>query len=141
MAHLRDLDEALELMHFGFRGIVAEPDRELARRGLGRVHHRILYFVRRNDGIAIGELVRVLGVTKQALHRPLGELVSRGLVARESDTKNRRVVHLRLSRAGAELERMLSGAQRDHFERVFRRVGERSERGWCEVMRALSGAD
>ncbi len=139
MAHLRDLDEALELLHFGFRAIVAGPDRELSRRGLGRVHHRVLYFIRRNDGLAVGELVRILGVTKQALHRPLAELVAKRLVVREADVKNRRFVRLRLSKPGAALERKLSGAQRRHFERVFARVGDRSERGWCEVMRALSG--
>jgi len=138
MAHLRDLDEALELMHFGFRAIVTGPDRDLARRGLGRVHHRVLYFVRRNDGLTVGDLVRILGVTKQALHRPLADLVTRRLVVREPDADNRRFVRLRLSRAGAAFERKLSGTQRRHFARVFARVGERSERGWCDVMRDLA---
>jgi DNA-binding MarR family transcriptional regulator len=137
MAHLHDLDEALELLHFGFRAIIAGPDRDLERRGLGRVHHRILYFVRRNDGLTIGDLLRILGVTKQALHGPLHELVAKGLVMREPDAKNRRLVRLRLSREGAAFERRLSGAQRRHFERVFTRVGKRSEQGWCEVMRLL----
>jgi DNA-binding MarR family transcriptional regulator len=138
MARLGELDEALELMHFGFRAIVAEPDRELARRGFGRVHHRVLYFLRRNEAISVGELVRILGVTKQALHRPLSELAAAKYVLRDVDPTNRRVVRLRLSKAGAAFEQALSGAQRDHFARAFARVGPVAERGWREVMQTLA---
>jgi DNA-binding MarR family transcriptional regulator len=138
MARLRELDEALALMHFGFRAIVAEPDRELARRGFGRVHHRVLYFIRRNKRITVGDLVRILGVTKQALHRPLSELVASKFVLREPSPDNRRFVRLRLSSAGVALERKLSGAQREHFARAFERTGAVAERGWREVMSALS---
>ena len=138
MARPRDLDDALELMHFGFRGIVKEPDRELARRGFGRVHHRVLYFIRRNQHLTIGELVHTLGITKQALHRPLSELVAAKLVVRSVDPNNRRFVRLSLSNAGAAFERRLSGLQRDHFARVFERVGDVAESGWREVMRALA---
>jgi DNA-binding MarR family transcriptional regulator len=138
MARQRELDDALALMHFGFRAIVAEPDAELARRGFGRVHHRVLYFIRRNDRPTVGDLLRILGVTKQALHRPLSELVASRLVVREADPENRRFVRLRLSSAGAAFERELSGGQRAHFARVFVRVGGAAERGWREVMRALT---
>ena len=41
------LDAAIELMYFAYRAMVAKPDRLLAGRGLGRAHHRILYFVAR----------------------------------------------------------------------------------------------
>lgn len=132
-----ELDEALELMHFGFRAIIAGPDRVLARRGLGRVHHRILYFTRRNPGISVGDLVNVLGVTKQALHGPLLELERAQLVERTRDPADRRIVRLGLSREGAKLEAQLSGAQREHFARVFREVGPADERGWRAVMQQL----
>jgi DNA-binding MarR family transcriptional regulator len=137
MARQRELDEALELMHFGFRAIIAEPDRELEKRGLGRVHHRVLYFIRRNERLTIGDLVGILGVSKQALHRPLSELVAAKLVVREADAQNRRFVRLRLSSAGAAFERKISGMQREHFERAFGRVGPAAEQGWREVMGAL----
>jgi len=60
-------DEAIELIYFAWRELVSEPDRLLARRGLSRVHHRIIYCVARGPGITIGGLCRVLGVSKQAL--------------------------------------------------------------------------
>jgi DNA-binding MarR family transcriptional regulator len=132
MARRRELDDALELMHFGFRAIIAEPDRELEKRGLGRVHHRVLYFIRRNERLTVGGLVTILAVTKQALHRPLSDLVEAKLVVRETEG---RFVRLRLSAAGAALEEKLSGMQREHFARAFERGGER---GWRQVMAALA---
>jgi DNA-binding MarR family transcriptional regulator len=139
MARPRELDEALELMHFGFRAIIAEPDRQLARRGFGRVHHRVLFFIRRHERLTVSELVAILGVTKQALHRPLSELVAAKLVVREVDEANRRFVRLRLSRAGDAFEQKLSGAQRAHFARAFARVGPAAERGWRDAMKAIAG--
>jgi DNA-binding MarR family transcriptional regulator len=78
-------------------------------------------------------------VTKQALHRPLSELVAAKLVVRETDPQNRRFVRLGLSPEGAAFERKLSGLQRDHFETAFRRAGSAAERGWCDVMKVLAG--
>src|SRR5580765_8727467 len=97
------LDQALELMYFGFRGLVDAPDRVLSRRGLGRMHHRVLYFIARSPGLSVGDLLQRLAVTKQALHRPLRDLVSRRLVTISADQDDRRVRRLALSKAGAAL--------------------------------------
>jgi hypothetical protein len=59
------LNQALELMYFGFRGLVDAPDRLLARRGLGRMHHRVLYFIARAPGLSVGDLLERLAITKQ----------------------------------------------------------------------------
>ncbi len=76
----RPLDDPPALLFFGFRAVTAEPDRILAERGLGRVHHRILYFVGRSPGIRVGALLTTLGVSRQALNRPLRALLRAGLV-------------------------------------------------------------
>jgi hypothetical protein len=47
-ARQRQLQEAIELLYFGYRAFTDRPDRILGQRGLNRVHHRILYFVGRN---------------------------------------------------------------------------------------------
>lgn len=132
------LNEALELMHFGFRAIVRGPDRVLARHHLTRMHHRVLYFIGRSPNLAVGDLLKTLGITKQALHRPLTDLVKKGLVTRVKARSNRRVVQLRLSPKGILFERALSGAQRDHFAKVFSEAGKNAERGWRAVMTILS---
>ena len=134
------LNGAIELMHFGFRRFIATPDRILARYGFGRVHHRVLYFVGRNPGLSVGELIRILGVTKQALHRPLRELTDGGFVEARTAPHSRRMKLLALSRKGARLESQLSDDQRGRFDRVFRTLGPAAERAWREVMRRVADA-
>jgi DNA-binding MarR family transcriptional regulator len=132
------LDQAQELLFFAFRELTAEPDRILAERGLSRVHHRILYFVRRNPGLGPGELVRVLRVTKQALARPIRDLGRQGLLAAEAVPENRRRKRLALTGPGARLERRLSDAQRRRFAAAFAEAGPAAA-GWRTVM-AILGA-
>ena len=132
------LNGALELMHFGFRRFIATPDKILARYGFGRVHHRVLYFVGRNPGLSVGELIRILGVTKQALHRPLRQLTDGGWVEARPAPHSRRMKLLALTRKGVRLESQLSGDQRARFDRVFRAVGATAERAWREVMRRVA---
>jgi DNA-binding MarR family transcriptional regulator len=132
-----DLDEAQALLFFAFRGLTAEPDRVLSERGLSRVHHRILYFVRRNRGLGPGELTRILGVSKQALARPLRDLLRQGLLASTAVPENRRRRALSLTPAGAALERRLSDSQRRRFARAFDAVGPGAAAGWRAVMARL----
>lgn len=133
----RELSLALALMHFAFRKMIEEPDRMLARRGFGRVHHRVLFFVARQPGLSVGELLEILDVSKQALHRPMQDLLRAELLAAEPQPDNRRVKRLRLTHAGEEFEEQLSGAQRRLFERVFATQGRARERHWREVMHEL----
>lgn len=131
------LDEAQQLLFFAFRGLTAEPDRVLEERGLSRVHHRILYFVRRNQGLGPGELLAILRVSKQALARPLRELTAQGLLLGEAVPENRRRKRLTLTPAGLRLERRLSDLQRRRFAEAFAAAGPTAAGGWAEVMRLL----
>ncbi len=136
----RDLgaNEPLALLHFGFRATVKKADEELARRGLGRVHHRILFFIARSPGLRTGELLTTLDITKQALHAPLRRLQQENLVRSLPDPENRRQRCLALTPRGRALEERLSGYQRALFAAAFRRVGPAGARGFCDVMRALA---
>lgn len=131
-------DDAPALLFFAFRALTAEPDRILSERGLGRVHHRILYFVARRPGVRVGGLLATLGVSKQAMHGPLRALLRSGLVVATAAAGNRRAKELRLTREGERLERRLTGAQRRRFARAFRGAGADAEHGWREIMSRLA---
>lgn len=133
----RDLDRALEALHFAFRAVTVGPDAVLAERGLSRVHHRILYFIARSPGLRVHELRTTLGVSKQAMNAPLRELTERGLVGESVDASDRRGKRLRLTAAGKRLEESVSGHQRELFARVFRQVGKGDEAAWFRVMDRL----
>jgi DNA-binding MarR family transcriptional regulator len=134
-------DDALQRMHFAFRAITAEPDRILAKRGLGRAHHRILYVIARHPEIALLRLIDALGISRQALHRPVAQLVAQQLVIQQPDITNRRVSRLRLTTQGAALERKISGLQRKYFAGAFTKAGPQATRHWYAIMKLLGEVD
>jgi DNA-binding MarR family transcriptional regulator len=134
----QELNDALEAIYFGFRGITAKPDERLAALALSRVHHRILYFVARHQGCSINELLGIMSITKQYLHGPLRRLTAEGHVTVEADPEDRRMKRLRLTKKGAALEEELSGEQRRRFQSVFKEAGPAAEAGWRKVMALLA---
>lgn len=134
-----ELNQALELFHFAFRAFTAKPDQLLEARGLQRVHHRILYFVGRNPEIRVSGLLAILGVTKQALHAPLRQLIAMNLIQDSPDATDKRGKCLALTAEGAKLEAALSGAQRKLLASVFEQAGADGESSWRAVMAQLVG--
>lgn len=133
-----ELQDAIELLFFGYRAFTDRPDRILGQRGLNRVHHRILYFVGRNPDTSVNALLGILGVSKQALNGPLRQLVEMDLVAMRVAAHDRRVKQLRLTYEGERLEARLSGTQRKQLAEVFGAAGPAAEAGWRQVMRRLA---
>ncbi len=132
-----ELREAIELFYFAYREFTSGPDRILERRGLGRVHHRILYFVGRNPDIGINNLLEILAVTKQALNAPLRQLLEMKLVTSTSAAHDRRAKQLRLTSEGQKLEAQLTGTQIKELTHVFDAVGPAAEAGWRKAMRLM----
>jgi len=113
------LDAAIELTHFAYRAMTARPDALLAARGLSRVHHRILHFVVRLPKPSVSQLLRTLGVSKQALNGPLRDLYAQKLITYARAPDDARVKHLSLTSEGRKLEGRLSALQRAQFATVF----------------------
>jgi DNA-binding MarR family transcriptional regulator len=134
-----ELNRALEALFHGFNALVARPDAMLAEQGLSRVHHRILYFVGRNPGLSVNDLLGILKVSKQSLNGPMRQLTALGYVQADADGQDRRVRRLSLTPAGQALEAALSGDQRARFAQVFDQVGPADERAWRRVMARLAG--
>ena len=132
------LDEAWELMHFALRAVIAQPDQMLAKRGLSRVHHRILFFVARTPDITVNRLLTVLNVSKQALNQPLRELYAQKLVAWTPAPNDRRQRRLVLTDAGRELEHRLTAPQHALFAEALAAAGPRGEASWRRVMRRMA---
>ena len=129
---------AIEQFYFGYRAFTEPPDRILDQRGLGRVHHRILYFVGRNPKISVNELLALLNVSKQALNAPLRQLIEMKLIAMDTAEHDRRVRQLSLTASGSKLEAQLTGTQMKQLQTVFDQVGAEAEAGWHRVMRSLA---
>lgn len=133
-----ELRRDVEALYFGYRAFTSLPDRVLAEYGLGRPHHRILYFVQRDPGISIGDLLSVLKVSKQAIHRPIKELEALALVTLAADPADKRVRRVTTTPAGAELEARLTGAQVRLLDDVFADLDPAAEAHWREVMTRIA---
>jgi DNA-binding MarR family transcriptional regulator len=137
----RELHAAIELMFFGYRAMVARSDRLLESRGLTRVHHRIVYFVARMGRPQVNELLRVLGVSKQAANGPLRDLYAQQLLTFTRDTADARVKRLALTPAGRRFEGRLSALQRQQFAAIFAAAGSDAEAAWRIAMRELAAPE
>ncbi|QLI81761.1 MarR family transcriptional regulator [Chitinibacter fontanus] len=133
-----ELNCALELLFYGYKGFTAQPDAILAQRGLARVHHRILYFVGRQGGLSVNQLLAKLGVSKQALNAPLRQLQEANLICATPSEIDKRVKCLALTDEGIALEESLSGAQRLILDRVFAECGPTAETGFKQVLGVLA---
>jgi DNA-binding MarR family transcriptional regulator len=138
LTKLHDLDAALELMYYGWRGMTLMADQYLATLGLSRPHHRILYVVARQPDISIGALIEVLGISKQALNRPLSLLLQRDLLTSRRAVVQHRSKLLRLTEAGKRIEQRASEHERKVLRAAFDRVGPSSAAAWTAVMGVIA---
>ncbi|MEN8642611.1 MarR family transcriptional regulator [Pseudomonas sichuanensis] len=131
--------QAMEAFFFGYQAFTAKADEMLERRGLGRVHQRIVFFIARYPNLSVKELLAVLGVSKQALNMPLRQLMEMRLVDSLPCEADKRMRLLQLTEEGARLEQALRREQVKLLERVFAEAGEAAVNGWLAVNQALAG--
>ena len=116
--------ETIESLFFAYRDFVSDPDRILSRYGFGRAHHRVLYFVSRNPGMSVAELLDTLQITKQSLGRVLRQLVASGYIIQNEGKNDRRKRPLYPTQAGKNLILELSKPQSERIEMATRDLSE-----------------
>lgn len=129
--------QAMEAFFFGYQAFTAKADEMLERRGLSRVHQRIVFFIARYPNLSVKELLALLGVSKQALNIPLRQLVEMHLVDSVASQTDKRKRLLELTDDGARFEQSLRREQVKLLERVFAEAGETAVDGWLAVNKAL----
>jgi DNA-binding MarR family transcriptional regulator len=130
--------QIMESFFLGYQAFTAKPDEMLARRGLSRVHHRILFFIASYPDLSVKELLSYLGVTKQALNTPLRQLIEMHLVESLTAEDDKRKRMLRFTAEGAKLEQALRREQVRLLQRAFDDAGEQAVDGWLAVNQALA---
>ncbi|SCZ39304.1 transcriptional regulator, MarR family [Pseudomonas sp. NFACC48-1] len=127
----------MEAFFFGYQAFTAKADEMLERRGLSRVHQRIVFFIARYPSLSVKELLAVLGVSKQALNMPLRQLMEMHLVNSVASETDKRKRLLELTAEGERFEQALRREQVKLLERVFTEAGEAAVNGWLAVNLAL----
>ena len=136
-----DLREGIEMLYFAYRDFTARPDAILAEHGLGRAHHRVIYFVGRHPGITVKDLLAILRITKQSLARVLQEVVAKGFVEQRHCEEDRRWRLLYLTGSGIELEAQLTADQRARIAKAWREAGPEAVAGYRRVLRGMIDDD
>ena len=131
--------QAMEAFFFGYQAFTAKADEMLERRGLSRVHQRIVFFIARYPNLSVKELLALLGVSKQALNMPLRQLQEMHLVNSVASATDKRKRLLGFSAEGAKLELALRREQAKLLQRAFGEVGDEAVQGWLKVNQALAG--
>lgn len=135
---LDPLDSSLELMYYGQKGMTRQADEFLATYGLSRTHHRILFIIARRDGVAVGQLQASLGISKQAMHRPLKRLFDIEAVAVSRDPSKHRFKLLHLTDLGQRIEQDASDYEWSVMRVAFDRAGDGAQKAWLAVMAAAA---
>jgi len=132
-----EIRRGVELLYFGYAHLTRSIDAGLAEQGLGRAHHRALYFIARKPDLTVSELLAILSITKQSLGRVLTELGDRGFVETRTGEKDRRQRLLRLTPAGAALEAELFDALRGKMAAAYSSAGPGAVGGFWAVLEGL----
>lgn len=132
-----EVRRGIELLFFGHAHFWRTLDAALAAEQLGRADYRALYFIARQPGLSVSDLLALLGISKQSLGRVIGPLEARGLVATRPGGRDRRQKELRLTEAGKTLEAGLFAQLRDAMGRAYSAAGQDAVTGFWRVSEAL----
>ena len=132
-----EVRRGVELLFFGYTRLTRSIDEGLAEHGLGRAHHRALYFIARQPDLTISTLLKILAITKQSLGRVLTDLAERDLIETRAGIVDRRQKLLRLTPQGAEFEAQLFDALRSNLAAAYGAAGQESVTGFWRVLEGL----
>jgi DNA-binding MarR family transcriptional regulator len=136
-----EVRRGVELLFFGYTRLTRAIDEGLAEHGLGRAHHRALYFIARQPDLPISALLKILAITKQSLGRVLTDLADRGLVETRTGNVDRRQKLLRLTPEGGQFEAQLFDALRNSLASAYAAAGQESVTGFWRVLEGLIPAE
>jgi DNA-binding MarR family transcriptional regulator len=129
---------AQDKLFFALRDLNAAPDAILHELGFGRAHHRALHWIGRMPDLKVGDLLLILGITKQSLARVLGPLIREGYVDQCKGKVDRRQRLLALTEKGVALERRLFEASRERLAAAYREAGGQAVEGFRKVLRGMT---
>ena len=106
------------------RKLGAMEESELSGFGITPAQCYALIEIGRTRTISLNELSHIMKLDASTLSRTVNNLVTRGLVSRESDPEDRRFVTIKLTDQGEALYNDLDGAIDEDFGLIFAQIPE-----------------
>ncbi|MET0169083.1 MAG: MarR family transcriptional regulator [Aliihoeflea sp.] len=129
--------ECIELFFFAYRDFISDPDAILDKLGMGRAHHRVVYFVCRQPGMMVGDLLDILKITKQSLARVLKQMIDEGYIRQMAGAKDRRERRLYPTLAGRELALALSQPQSQRIAHAMEPLSQEARAGVMQFLQRM----
>jgi DNA-binding MarR family transcriptional regulator len=101
---------------------------------------RLMYLLLQGNGISAGQIAERLGVKPASVTGLTDRLVCRGLIEREHDRDDHRVVHVTLTPEGRRAVEEFEAAASAYLARVFERMGEDAVRNLVASLEAFRAA-
>lgn len=111
---------------------------EIASRRLTFSQFKLLKLVSLTDGHTLGDVAAFLGVSNAAASKAVDKLVRQGLVVRSEGEKDRRAIHLSLTKQSRRLLRAYETAKVRRLAKAFRQLSARDLRRTMELLDRLS---
>lgn len=137
----QELRKSIELLFFAYRDFTKEADEILSQLGLGRAHHRVIYFVGRKPGMTVSELLSILKITKQSLSRVLSHLLEEEYITQRPGERDKRQRLLSLTPKGVELEAQLTDMQCRRFAKAYADQGADAVNAFQDILRNMLNDD
>ncbi len=133
-------DEAFFLL--GRVMVRSDPSRLEAWAGLGLslTQLRVLFILRESDGVTARSLAETLRVTPSTLTRIMDRLVRDGLVTREEDPQDRRLVRHHLTDTALETVQAIERQGRKRMDRVLSRLTPEQAQQLVDALTHLAAA-
>ena len=129
----QEIRKIIELIFFSYREFTSGPDEILENLNFGRAHHRVIYFVGKQENITIRNLLLILQITKQSLSRVLNQLVKDKYIIL-SKGSDKRTKNLSLTQKGCELEKKLSDIQINRIKKILKNLDENNINGFKKIL-------
>jgi DNA-binding MarR family transcriptional regulator len=130
----------LSPIHKATRQIGLHLERPCAAEGVGAAEGHLLSYLRSYGPCPIAALLRVFGHKPSTATSMLSRLAKRGLIVREDDPEDRRVVLIRLSKRGEAAADRLRERLVALEASIRSRVTERDVEGFRSVLSAIEAA-
>jgi DNA-binding MarR family transcriptional regulator len=132
-----EVQRGVDLLLAGQNHLLRVIDGELRDAGIGRAHFRMLGHVSRWPGISMGDLIDLIGTSKQALTRVARDLEEMGFMTVTTGARDRRRRELAVTPAGEDLIARLEARLAAVMADAYAGAGQDAVSGFWSVLEGL----
>tara|TARA_B100002051_G_scaffold217546_1_gene210415 strand:+ start:260 stop:700 length:441 start_codon:yes stop_codon:yes gene_type:complete len=139
LLYLKDeqIKDCIKLLFYAYRETFSDPKEVLRKKSLGSAHYRTIYFIERNEGISVNELIIKLKITKQSLNRVLRDLKYSKIIKQIKDKRDTRRKLLYLDQIGKNYYDEIFETQKKRIFNALKNSNSESVLHFKEVLKKI----